>query len=96
MNISKKAFPVLRCQHEINNDLANSRIAINNLNHHYDQFCNWAEIYENVGLEQRKMIICQLIKEINVSKGYGFDIVMNINYDQFLSGDETLCNRIVG
>jgi len=34
---------------------------------------------------EKKMIVCQLIKEINVSKGYVLDIVFNLNYQQFLS-----------
>jgi len=37
------------------------------LDFYYDQFCGWAEEFEDAGLEQRKMIICQLVREINVS-----------------------------
>ena len=34
---------------------------------------------------QRKMIICQLVREIQVSRGYELDIVLNMNYEQFLA-----------
>lgn len=55
------------------------------LDYYYDQFNSWAEEYETATMEQKKMIVCQLIKEINVSKGYVLDIVFNLNYQQFLS-----------
>jgi hypothetical protein len=54
------------------------------LDYYYDQFNSWAEEYETATME-KKMIVCQLIKEINVSKGYVLDIVFNLNYQQFLS-----------
>ncbi len=41
--------------------------------------------YYSKKVEQRKMIICQLVREINVSKGYELDIVLDMNYEQFLS-----------
>lgn len=55
------------------------------LDYYYDQFNSWAEEYETATMEQKKIIVCQLIKEINVSKGYVLDIVFNLNYQQFLS-----------
>lgn len=51
----------------------------------YDQFQSWAEEFEEASLEQKKMIICQFIREINVSRGYELDIVLDINYEQFLT-----------
>ena len=34
---------------------------------------------------QRKMIVCKLVKEINAPRGYKMDIVLDLNYEQFLS-----------
>ena len=48
------------------------------MNEEFDEF-------ENATLEERKMIICQLVREVNVSRGYGLDIVLDLNYEQFLS-----------
>jgi hypothetical protein len=31
------------------------------------------------------MIVCQLIREINVTRGYKLDIVLDVNYEQFFS-----------
>ena len=44
-----------------------------------------AMLFPMSALEQRKMIICQLVREINVSRGYELDIVLDLNYGQFLS-----------
>ena len=49
------------------------------------QFRGWAEVFDNASMEQRKMIVCQLVKEINVSRGYKMDIVLDLNYEQFLA-----------
>jgi len=70
---------------QLNYGLNNSHGAMKKLDFYYDQFRGWAEVFEDANLEQRKMIICQLIKEINVSRGYVMDIVLDLNYEQFLS-----------
>lgn len=57
------------------------------LDFYYDQFVNWADEFENASLEQKKMIICQLIKSVTVRKGYELDIEFNISYQQFLALD---------
>lgn len=55
------------------------------LDFYYDQFVSWADEFENASLEQKKMIICQLIKSVTVRKGYELDIEFNISYQQFLA-----------
>jgi hypothetical protein len=70
---------------QLNYALNNSQGAMKKLDFYYDQFRGWAEEFEDADLEQRKMIICQLVREINVSKGYELDIVLDMNYEQFLS-----------
>jgi len=56
------------------------------LDFYYEQYRSWAEEFEDASLEQRKMIICQLVREINVSRGYELDIVLDMNYAQLLAG----------
>ena len=70
---------------QLNYALNNSQGAMKKLDFYYDQFRGWAQEFEDAGLEQRKMIICHLVREINVSRGYGLDIVLDLNYEQFLS-----------
>ena len=55
------------------------------LDHYYEQFRSWAEEFEDAALEERKMMICQLIREIKVSRGFKLDVVLDVKYEQFLS-----------
>ena len=55
------------------------------LDHYYDQFSNWASEFGDATLEERKMIVCNLISEVKVSRGYELYVVMDMNYKQFLS-----------
>jgi len=36
-------------------------------------------------MEQKKMILCQLVKKIKIARGYGIEIVFDINYEQFIA-----------
>ena len=68
---------------ELNFGLNNNQGAVKKLDFYYAQFQNWADEFETASNEQKKMIICQLVREINVSRGYELDIVMDVNYEQF-------------
>ena len=69
----------------LNYGLNNSQGAMKKLDHYYEQFRDWAEEYGDATMEERKMIICQLVREIRVSRGYGLDVVMDMNYEQFFT-----------
>lgn len=68
--------------------IGNQQAAINNLDHYYDDFRSWADEYQFATKEQKKMIACKLIKEVRIGKGYNIDIVMDMNYKQFLECEE--------
>lgn len=70
---------------DINYRLANQQTAMGKLDYYYSQFRTWADEFENSTMEQKKMIVCQLVKEIRVSRGYKIDIVFDINYEQFIA-----------
>lgn len=53
------------------------------LGYHYESFLSWANEFENSPLEQRKMIACQLIRQVLVSAGYNIKIEFDMNYQQF-------------
>ena len=57
------------------------------LDFYYEQFVSWADEFDDATLEQKKMIICQLISEIRVGKGYNIEIRLNASYGQFFSED---------
>lgn len=60
---------------------------LNKLDFYYSQFISWAEEYDTSTMEQKKMIICQLIDSIKVGKGYNIEIEFNVSYKQFF-GEE--------
>ncbi len=64
--------------------LEEKKDVLDKLDYYYNQFVSWADEFENATMEQKKMIICQLIKEIKVSRGYDIQISFNISYRQFL------------
>ena len=65
--------------------LANQQNAMGRLDFYYSQFITWADEFDNSTMEQKKMIACQLIKEVKVARGYEIEIVFDLNYEQFLS-----------
>ncbi len=66
-------------------DLEAKGEVLNKLDFYYDRFINWADEFKHASLEQKKMIICHLIKSVKVSKGYELEIEFNISYQQFLA-----------
>ena len=69
---------------EVEKSLNDKEGAMQQLDYYYAQFRSWAEEFDNATNEQKKMIACQLLREVRVSRGYELDIVFNINYEQFL------------
>ncbi len=69
---------------ECEQSLAEKSDVLNKLDYYYDQFTSWADEFDTSTQEQKKMIICQLIKEIRVYKDYNIEIEFNISYRQFL------------
>ena len=67
---------------------------LDKIDFYYDQFTNWAEEFDEAEHEQKKMILCQLIKAIRVSKGYKLEIEFNASYRQFFD-DETCSNEVI-
>ena len=65
--------------------LTNQQNAMGKLDFYYSQFRTWADEFDNSTMEQKKMIACQLIKEVRVARGYELEIVFDLNYEQFLS-----------
>ena len=49
---------------ECEQSLTEKNEVLKKLDYYYDQFTSWADEFDTSTLEQKKMIICQLIKEI--------------------------------
>ena len=77
----------LLCECDI--ELEKQTDMLNKLDFYYQQFVTWADEFENASREQQKMIICQLIDVIKISRGYNIEIELNASYRQFFN-DELL------
>ncbi len=74
---------------EIEYKLANQVNAMGKLDVYYNQFKTWADEFDKSTIEQQKMIVCRLISEIKVKKGYELEVVFDMNYERFV-GDKKL------
>lgn len=50
----------------------------------YNQFVEWADVYESATMETKKMIAAQLIKRVEVYEGYKFKVELALTAKQFL------------
>ena len=72
---------------ECKKTLSDQKDMLGKLDYYYEQFLSWAAEFENASLEKRKMIICQLINEVRVGRGYKIDIGFNASYRQFFDSN---------
>ena len=59
---------------------------VENVVSQYQELISWAELYSTANISVKKMIINQLIKRVDVGRGYQVNITFNFSYQQFLSG----------
>ena len=52
----------------------------------YEHFKGWAEEFDLVPTEQKKMIISLLISRIEIGKDYKISIQLNMDYEQICEG----------
>lgn len=49
----------------------------------YNELINWANEYDAMSIEEKKMIVNQLISRVTVGSGYALDVEFNMTYYQF-------------
>lgn len=45
---------------------------------------SWAEIFDECDIYVKKMIVSQLVHQVNVSRGYDIDIKLNVTIEQYM------------
>ena len=65
--------------------LDNKEADIQQLDYYYQQFVSWADEFDQATPERKRMILCTVFKEINVSKGYKIEILLDSTYKQFIA-----------
>ncbi len=69
---------------EVQSKIKKQEESIGNIDGYYNEFISWAEEYRTATLEQKKMIVCHLIKSIKIYRGYKIEVEFNMNYEQFI------------
>lgn len=70
--------------------IENKKAAMEKVKPSYEQFISWADEFKRAPLEVKKMIISQLVKRIEISKGYKINIELNMDYLRFCDGWEEI------
>lgn len=67
----------------IEEKLASSKSRLTPLMEQHDRFINWADIFDSCDLNTRRMIVCQLIESVTVSRGYKLDVKLAVTMKQY-------------
>ena len=62
------------------------KTVLRSLEAQYDDIISWADMYDSVSLEAKKMIVNCLIKRVEVCRDYKLHIDFNIDFEQFNGG----------
>lgn len=65
-------------------NLSATKEMIASLHEQHEQLFGWAEMFKSCDLNERRMIICQLIDRIEVSRDYILKIELNVTMRQYL------------
>ena len=74
------------------NEMEQKKASMEKVRPMYDMFKGWAEEFRMATIEQKKMIISQVISRIEIGKGYKINITLNMEYEQFCVGWNGLNN----
>jgi len=66
-----------------NADLEEGQALAGALSDQYDDIIQWSQIYDAASLETKKMVVCCLIKRIDVYRGYNIHVSFNLDFEQF-------------
>ena len=64
----------------------NTALVMQEMSAQYNQFVEWAYVYDTASMETRKMIVAQLFERIEVYRDYKLKIKFTISVEQFLQG----------
>lgn len=81
---------------KLQEDESRGKEAIDRIKPAYLQFKSWAEEFDAATLEQKKVIVGQLFKRVEVGKDYNIRFVLNMTYQQFCEEWQDVTELIAG
>ena len=70
-------------------ELAKTEELLAELSRQYDELISYADLYQNASFEAKKMIVNQLIRRVDVYRGYQIHVAFNFNLAQYFDGLDT-------
>ena len=74
----------------LNTEMTEKKASMESVKPLYDRFKNWAEEFADSTMEQKKMIIAELVDRIDVGRDYKVSILLNMTYQQFCDNWNTV------
>ncbi|MGN0707051.1 MAG: recombinase family protein [Faecalibacterium sp.] len=70
-------------------ELAKTEELLAEVSRQYDELISYADLYQNASFEAKKMIVNQLIRRVDVYRGYQIHVTFNFNLAQYFDGLDT-------
>jgi hypothetical protein len=74
----------------LNTEMTEKKASMESIKPLYDSFKSWGEEFSESTMEQKKMIIAQLVDRIEVGRDYKVSILLNMTYQQFCDNWDTV------
>ncbi len=82
-NVQTEIDDVNEKMETLESEVASKKTSIENIRPQYENFRTWAEEYDKCTVEQKKMIISQLVDRIEVFRDYKLNMIFNMTYKHF-------------
>ena len=75
---------------QLQNEVKSKKASIEAIRPMFEQFVGWAQEFDKCTIEQKKMIISQLVNRIELNKDYELTIELNMDYKDFCNDWDAL------
>ncbi len=75
---------------QLQNEATSKKAAVEQIRPMFEQFVGWSQEFDNCTIEQKRMIISQLVNRIELNKDYEITIELNMDYKDFCDDWDTL------
>ena len=62
---------------------------MDNVSKLYEELISFSDLYDSASFEAKKMIVNQLIRRVDVYRGYQLNITFNFDLTPYIEGDDT-------
>lgn len=62
----------------------------------YEELISFSDLYDSASFEAKKMIVNQLIRRVDVCRGYQLNITFNFDLTPYIEGDDAAACRKAG